>query len=641
MQKTYTDIPLTRPETPILDTIGAPADLRGLSSDELVQLADELRLFMLFCVGKTGGHFGAGLGVNELTIALHYVYNTPYDRLVWDVGHQTYPHKILTGRREQMLSMRQRGGLSGFPKRSESEFDTFGVGHSSTSISAALGMAMASSQLDEDRKTVAIIGDGAMTAGMAFEAINHASHVDDDLLVILNDNQMSISKNVGGLSTYFSKLWASKFYNQLRERGKKALRSLPHAKEFVRRTEEYMKSMVSPATIFEELGFYYIGPIDGHDLPLLVQTLTNLKAIKGPVMLHVITHKGKGFSLAEDDPVGYHALNKIEPKQPIIEEVVPQPKIAKPKYQKVFGDWLCDMAEQDQKLIGITPAMCEGSGMNDFAERFPDRYEDVAIAEQHSVTLAAGMACEGLKPVVAIYSTFLQRAYDQLIHDVAIQNLDVLFALDRAGLVGEDGATHAGAYDISYLRCVPNMVVMTPSDENETRQLLYTGYTHIGPAAIRYPRGTGPGATIEKTMTAVPIGKGRIVRDGVSVAILNFGALLHNAVIVADQVNATIADMRFVKPIDEDLIRSLASSHNLLVTLEENTISGGAGSAVTEFLSNEGIVMPVLQLGLPDRHVDHGSHAEQLADIGLDPDSIHDAISQRLELLKIPAQASQ
>ena len=640
MQKTFTDIPLNRPATPLLDAVNAPEDLRKLDTEELTQLTDELRLFMLFCVGKTGGHFGAGLGVTELTVALHYVYNTPNDRLVWDVGHQTYPHKILTGRREQMLSMRQKDGLSGFPKRSESEFDTFGVGHSSTSISAALGMAMASDQLGEDRKTVAVIGDGAMTAGIAFEAINHASHVDKDLLVILNDNQMSISKNVGGLSTYFSKLWASKFYNQLRERGKKALRSLPHAKDFVRRTEEYMKSMVSPATIFEELGFYYIGPIDGHDLPLLVQTLTNLKAIKGPVMLHVITHKGKGFAPAENDPVGYHALNKIEPKPPVVEAIEQPPKISKPKYQKVFGDWLCDMAEKDQKLIGITPAMCEGSGMNAFAERFPDRYEDVAIAEQHAVTLAAGMACEGLKPVVAIYSTFLQRAYDQLIHDVAIQNLDVLFALDRAGLVGEDGATHSGAYDISYLRCIPNMVVMAPSDENETRQLLYTGYMHTGPAAVRYPRGTGPGAVIEESMTALPIGKGVIKREGSGVAILNFGTLLESATKVASHMNATVADMRFVKPIDEELIQTLAAKHQLLVTIEENAISGGAGSAVIEFLAAQGIVIPVLQLGIPDRLVDHGSHPEQLTSINLDTAGIQKAIEQRLDVLKLPAQAT-
>ena len=641
MQKTYTDIPSSRPATPLLDSVNAPADLRQLNTDELVQLTDELRLFMLFCVGKTGGHFGAGLGVTELTVAVHYVFNTPNDRLVWDVGHQTYPHKILTGRREQMLSMRQKDGLSGFPKRSESEYDTFGVGHSSTSISAALGMAMASAQLDESRKTVAIMGDGAMTAGMAFEAINHASHVDKDLLVILNDNQMSISRNVGGLSTYFSKLWASRFYNQLRERGKKALSSLPHAKNFVRRTEEYMKSMVSPATIFEELGFYYIGPIDGHDLPLLVQTLTNLKAIKGPVMLHIITHKGKGFAPAENDLVGYHFFNKIEPKQAVITAADEPPKQAKPKYQKVFGDWLCDMAAKDQRVIGITPAMCEGSGMNDFAEQFPERYEDVAIAEQHAVTLAAGMACEGLKPVVAIYSTFLQRAYDQLIHDVAIQNLDVLFALDRAGLVGEDGATHAGAYDISYLRCIPNMLLMAPSDENETRQLLYTGYMHTGPAAVRYPRGTGPGATIQKTMSMLPIGKGVVVREGTGAAILNFGTLLDSAVTVADQLNSTVADMRFIKPIDQALIRSLAETHDLLVTLEENSIAGGAGSAVIEFLAAEGIVMPVLQLGLPDKLIDHGTHAEQLVSINLDSDSIQSAITERLKHLTGPAKVAQ
>ena len=641
MQKTYTDIPHSRPATPLLDTVNAPADLRKLNADELVQLTDELRLFMLFCVGKTGGHFGAGLGVTELTVALHYVFNTPNDRLVWDVGHQTYPHKILTGRREQMLSMRQKDGLSGFPKRSESEFDTFGVGHSSTSISAALGMAMASAQLEESRKTVAIMGDGAMTAGMAFEAINHASHVDKDLLVILNDNQMSISKNVGGLSTYFSKLWASRFYNQLRERGKKALSSLPHAKNFVRRTEEYMKSMVSPATIFEELGFYYIGPIDGHDLPLLVQTLNNLKAIKGPVMLHIITHKGKGFAPAENDPVGYHALNKIEPKQAVLVAADEPPKRAKPKYQKVFGDWLCDMAARDQRLIGITPAMCDGSGMNEFAEQFPDRYEDVAIAEQHAVTLAAGMACEGLKPVVAIYSTFLQRAYDQLIHDVAIQNLDVLFALDRAGLVGEDGATHAGAYDISYLRCIPNMLLMAPSDENETRQLLYTGYMYSGPAAVRYPRGTGPGATIQKEMSAVPIGKGIVVREGSGAAILNFGTLLDSAVTVANQLNSTVADMRFIKPIDKELIRSLAETHDLLVTLEENSIAGGAGSGVIEFLAAEGIVMPVLQLGLPDKLIDHGTHAEQLVSINLDTASIQSTIVNRLKQLTLPSKVAQ
>ena len=627
MPITFTDIPDTRPATPLLDQVDSPAQLREFSQEQLLTLADELRAFILYSVGKSGGHFGAGLGVVELTIALHKVFNTPHDRLVWDVGHQTYPHKILTGRREQMTQMRQKDGPSGFPKRSESEYDSFGVGHSSTSISAALGMAMASNQLGVDRKTVAVIGDGAMTAGMAFEAINHAAHVDKDLLVVLNDNQMSISHNVGGLSTYFSKLWASKFYNQLRESGKKALKVVPQAASFVKLTEEYMKGMVSPATIFEELGFNYIGPIDGHDLPLLTQTLSNLKEIKGPVLLHTITHKGKGFGPAESDPVGYHALTKIEPKPDTAEPAKPK----KPKFQQVFGDWLCDMAEQDSKLVGITPAMCEGSGMVEFAERFPERYEDVAIAEQHAVTLAAGMACEGAKPVVAIYSTFLQRGYDQLIHDVAIQNLDVLFAMDRSGLVGEDGATHAGAYDLSYLRCIPNMIIMAPSDENETRQLLYTGYQFNGPAAVRYPRGTGTGAVIDKTMTALPIGKGLMKREGSKVAILNFGTLLGSALQAGEQLDATVADMRFVKPLDKEMILSLASSHELLVTLEENSIAGGAGSAVSEFLAEQAVVMPILQLGLPDQFIDHANHQQQLEMVGLDAQQILSRIQERLD----------
>jgi len=627
MPITFTDIPDTRPATPLLDQVDSPAQLREFSQEQLLTLADELRAFILYSVGKSGGHFGAGLGVVELTIALHKVFNTPHDRLVWDVGHQTYPHKILTGRREQMTQMRQKEGPSGFPKRSESEYDSFGVGHSSTSISAALGMAMASNQLGVDRKTVAVIGDGAMTAGMAFEAINHAAHVDKDLLVVLNDNQMSISHNVGGLSTYFSKLWASKFYNQLRESGKKALKVVPQAASFVKLTEEYMKGMVSPATIFEELGFNYIGPIDGHDLPLLTQTLSNLKEMKGPVLLHTITHKGKGFGPAESDPVGYHALTKIEPKPDTAEPAKPK----KPKFQQVFGDWLCDMAEQDSKLVGITPAMCEGSGMVEFAERFPERYEDVAIAEQHAVTLAAGMACEGAKPVVAIYSTFLQRGYDQLIHDVAIQNLDVLFAMDRSGLVGEDGATHAGAYDLSYLRCIPNMIIMAPSDENETRQLLYTGYQFNGPAAVRYPRGTGTGAVIDKTMTALPIGKGLMKREGSKVAILNFGTLLGSALKAGEQLDATVVDMRFVKPLDKEMILSLANSHELLVTLEENSIAGGAGSAVSEFLVEQAVVMPILQLGLPDQFIDHANHPQQLEMVGLDAQQILSRIQERLD----------
>jgi 1-deoxy-D-xylulose-5-phosphate synthase len=627
MPITFTNIPETRPETPLLDQVDNPAQLRAFDQEQLLTLADELRAFILYSVGKSGGHFGAGLGVVELTIALHNVFNTPHDRLVWDVGHQTYPHKILTGRREQMTQMRQKEGPSGFPKRSESEYDSFGVGHSSTSISAALGMAMASNQQGFDRKTVAVIGDGAMTAGMAFEAINHAAHVDKDLLVVLNDNQMSISHNVGGLSTYFSKLWASKFYNQLRESGKKALKVIPQAANFVKLTEEYMKGMVSPATIFEELGFNYIGPIDGHNLPLLIQTLNKLKEIKGPVLLHTITHKGKGFGPAETDPVGYHALTKIEPKVDETEQAKPK----KPKFQKVFGDWLCDMAAQDTKLVGITPAMCEGSGMVEFAECFPDRYEDVAIAEQHAVTLAAGMACEGLKPVVAIYSTFLQRGYDQLIHDVAIQNLDVLFAMDRAGLVGEDGATHAGAYDLSYMRCIPNLIIMAPSDENETRQLLYTGYQYQGPAAVRYPRGTGTGAVIDKTMTELPIGKGLLKREGSKVAILNFGTLLDSALQAAEKLDATVVDMRFVKPLDQEMILNLAKSHDLLVTVEENSIAGGAGSAVSEFLAEQAVVMPILQLGLPDEFIDHANHAQQLAMVGLDAQQILKRIQERLD----------
>ncbi len=597
MAKSFTEIPVSTPETPTLDLVNEPKDLRDLNESQLETLADELREFLLFSVGQTGGHFGAGLGVVELTIALHYIFNTPDDRIVWDVGHQTYPHKIITGRRNKMDTMRQEGGLSGFPKRSESEYDTFGVGHSSTSISAALGMTLASDHQKNPRKTVAVIGDGAMTAGMAFEAINHASHVDKDLLVILNDNQMSISKNTGGLSTYFSKLWASRFYTQLRETGKKALKSLPQTKEFVRKTEEYMKSMVSPATIFEELGFYYIGPLDGHDLPLITSTLRKLKNIKGPVMLHVITQKGKGFSPAEG--------------------------------------WLCDMAEQDDRLIGITPAMCEGSGMNTFAEKFPDRFEDVAIAEQHAVTLAAGMACERIKPVVAIYSTFLQRAYDQLIHDVAVQNLDVLFALDRAGLVGQDGATHAGAYDISYLRCIPNMIIMTPSDENETRQLLYTGFMHSGPAAVRYPRGSGPGANIQQEMKQIPIGKGNTLRHGTNVAILNFGTLLHSVFDLSEELDTTLIDMRFVKPLDKALLIDTASKHKLIVTIEENSIAGGAGSAVSEFLNSEGMTIPILQLGLPDIFIDHADPKDQLASVGLDPKGIKASISNRMKILNI------
>ncbi|MDC0403727.1 1-deoxy-D-xylulose-5-phosphate synthase [Porticoccaceae bacterium] len=622
MVKVYQQFPSERPATPLLDKIESPSDLRQLKAEQLPELADQLRHYLLYCIGKTGGHFGAGLGVTELTIALHYVFNTPEDRLVWDVGHQTYPHKVLTGRRDELLTIRQQGGLSGFPKRSESEYDTFGVGHSSTSISAALGMAMAAKLQGENRRAVAVMGDGAMTAGMAFEAINHAAYVDDNLLVVLNDNKMSISKNVGGLSTYFAKIWASGFYNSIREGGKRVLKRMPYTKEFVRRTEEYMKSFVAPATIFEELGFYYIGPLDGHDLPLLVDTLDKLKAIKGPVILHVITEKGKGFAPAEADPIGYHALNKIEPSGL-------KKTASGPKYQQVFGTWLCDRAAVDKRLMAITPAMCEGSGMVEFAEKFPQRFVDVAIAEQHAVTLAAGMACENIKPVVAIYSTFLQRGYDQLVHDVALQNLDVTFALDRAGLVGEDGATHAGAYDISYLRCIPNMVIATPADENETRQLLNSCYLHPGPAAVRYPRGAGPNVEIEKTLHNWPIGKGRLLRSGSGPVILNFGALLANARVAAEQLDAELVDMRFAKPLDCGMLEQYKNSGRLLVTLEENSVAGGAGAAVAEYYAEQGVAVDLLLLGLPDRYIDHAATSAQLREVGLDSDGIIASIEVR------------
>lgn len=633
----FNEIPHTRPDTPLLDNINQTAQLRELSEEQLPQLVDELRAYLLFSVGQTGGHFGAGLGVVELTVALHYLYNTPDDRIVWDVGHQTYPHKILTGRREQMHSMRQQEGLAGFPKRAESEYDTFGVGHSSTSISAALGMAIAARDQDLDRKSVAVIGDGAMTAGMAFEALAHAAHVDADMLVVLNDNQMSISHNTGGLNTYFSKIWASKTYTGLREGSKKVLSRLPPAWDLAQRLEEHMKGMVAPGTLFEELGFNYIGPIDGHDLPNLISTMRNMRELKGPQLLHIITQKGKGFGPAEKDPVGYHAINKIEATPPV-SPAPKKPDAAKRKYQDIFGDWLCDMAANDDKLIGITPAMCEGSGMTQFATDYANRFHDVAIAEQHAVTLAAGMACDGLKPVVAIYSTFLQRAYDQLIHDVALQELDVTFAIDRAGLVGEDGPTHAGSFDISFLRCIPNMLVMTPSDENETRQLLYTGYQFQGPAAIRYPRGTGPGANIEHNMTALEIGKAVSKREGSKVALLNFGTLLPAAMAAASQLNATVIDMRFAKPLDQDMIVRMAESHDLLVTLEENSIAGGAGAGVSEYLNQAGINQNVLHLGLPDIFIDHGKHQDLLAECGLDATGIQQSIEKRLDILQSTTQ---
>ncbi len=641
MPRKFTEIPLDPPRTPLLDGVRSPADLRELDQGQLLELADELRAHLLYSVGRSGGHFGAGLGVVELTIALHYVLDTPTDRLVWDVGHQTYPHKILTGRREALLNVRQYGGIAGFPKRSESEYDTFGVGHSSTSISAALGMSLASRLEGLDRRVVSIIGDGAMTAGMAWEGLNHVAHTDANMMVILNDNTMSISRNVGGLATYFSRLWSSRFYNNIREGSKKALKGIPSAAAFVRKTEEHLKAMVSPGIIFEELGFKYIGPIDGHDLPLLLQTLDNLKDLQGPVFLHIITRKGQGYLPAEEDPIGYHAFAKIEPKTP---EPRPEPGPKRPKYSQIFGDWLVDMAAGDERLVGITPAMCEGSGMQRFSADYPERFHDVAIAEQHAVTLAAGLACEDKKPVVAIYSTFLQRAYDQLIHDVAIQDLDVLFAIDRAGLVGEDGPTHAGSFDICYLRCVPNLVVMTPSDENEARQMLYTGYQHRGPAAVRYPRGSGPGAEVVTEMAALPLGHGRLARRapdpaGVrrpAVAILNFGPLLPEALAVAERLDASVADMRFVKPLDTQLVEQLAGEHDLLVTLEEGAVMGGAGSAVMEHLSERGIAAPVLQIGLPDRFVNHGPHKTQLQEVGLSAEGIESRIRERLARDFIP-----
>ncbi|MBG5152113.1 1-deoxy-D-xylulose-5-phosphate synthase [Pseudomonas aeruginosa] len=625
MPKTLHEIPRERPATPLLDRASSPAELRRLGEADLETLADELRQYLLYTVGQTGGHFGAGLGVVELTIALHYVFDTPDDRLVWDVGHQAYPHKILTERRELMGTLRQKNGLAAFPRRAESEYDTFGVGHSSTSISAALGMAIAARLQGKERKSVAVIGDGALTAGMAFEALNHASEVDADMLVILNDNDMSISHNVGGLSNYLAKILSSRTYSSMREGSKKVLSRLPGAWEIARRTEEYAKGMLVPGTLFEELGWNYIGPIDGHDLPTLVATLRNMRDMKGPQFLHVVTKKGKGFAPAELDPIGYHAITKLEapgsaPK-----------KTGGPKYSSVFGQWLCDMAAQDARLLGITPAMKEGSDLVAFSERYPERYFDVAIAEQQAVTLAAGMACEGMKPVVAIYSTFLQRAYDQLIHDVAVQHLDVLFAIDRAGLVGEDGPTHAGSFDISYLRCIPGMLVMTPSDEDELRKLLTTGYLFDGPAAVRYPRGSGPNHPIDPDLQPVEIGKGVVRRSGGRVALLVFGVQLAEAMKVAESLDATVVDMRFVKPLDEALVRELAGSHELLVTIEENAVMGGAGSAVGEFLASEGLEVPLLQLGLPDYYVEHAKPSEMLAECGLDAAGIEKAVRQRLD----------
>ena len=630
------EIPKIRPDTPLLDQIDSPQDLKVLEQNQLSLLANELRLFLLYAVGQTGGHLGAGLGVVELTIALHYVFNTPNDRLLWDVGHQAYPHKILTGRRDEMLTMRQAGGLTAFPNRAESEFDAFGAGHSSTSISAALGMMLASKMQDKEQHTIAVIGDGAMTAGMAFEALNHAGHLDDNILVILNDNNMSISNNVGGLSSYFARMWASKPYNFIRTGSKRVLSKIPPALKAVHRAEEYMKGMVSPGTLFEEIGFNYIGLIDGHNTVGLVEILKNIKTLRGPRLLHIVTQKGKGYSESENDPFGMHAISKLDAS---VSAPAAKSAPVTQTYSQIFGDWICNIAAADPLAVGITPAMGAGSGMNQFAERFPDRFHDVAIAEQHALTFAAGMACDGLKPIVAIYSTFLQRAYDQLIHDIAIQNLNVLFAIDRAGLVGEDGPTHAGSFDLSYLRCIPNMLVIAPSDENETYTLLNTAYQYKGPAAVRYPRGKGPGAAVQKNTATVTIGKAITKRQGRSVAILAFGSMLAPALEAAESINATVADMRFVKPLDEQLIGDLATTHQLIVTIEENTLAGGAGSAVNEFLLQSNYLIPVLNLGLPDKFLEHGKVPDMLVAVGLDGSSVAALIRQKLADCKIQSEA--
>jgi 1-deoxy-D-xylulose-5-phosphate synthase len=603
---------------PLLERIDNPADLRALDRAELRDLSRELRAFLLASVAQTGGHLSSNLGTVELTVALHYTFNTPYDRIVWDVGHQTYAHKILTGRRDAMARLRQWGGPSGFPRRAESEYDTFGTAHSSTSIAAALGMAVAARIKGENRRAVAVIGDGAMSAGMAFEALNNAGISGADLLVILNDNDMSISEPVGALDQYLAKVLSSRLYNTVRRSGKEMLSKLPPpVHELARRAEEHVKGMVLPGTLFEEFGFNYIGPIDGHDVDALVSTLANVRELKGPQFLHVVTRKGYGYPKAEEDPILYHGVSKFDPAVGFN----PKPS-ARPSYTQVFGDWLCDMAARDPRIVGITPAMREGSGLVRFSQEFPQRYFDVGIAEQHAVTFAGGLACEGMRPVVAIYSTFLQRAYDQTIHDIALQNLPVVFAIDRAGVVGADGATHIGAFDLSYLRCLPNMTVMAPADENECRQMLYTGCTLDTPSAVRYPRGNGPGVAIQAEMRALPVGRGELRREGKRrphrVAILAFGSMLHPALAAAEELDATVANMRFVKPLDVEMIRKLAREHDALVTVEENVIAGGAGSAVSELLAAEGITVPILHLGLPDRFIDHGDPAYLLAQVGLD-----------------------
>jgi 1-deoxy-D-xylulose-5-phosphate synthase len=617
--------------TNLLETIDDPAQLRALDRSQLKQLAGELRAFLIESVSKTGGHLSSNLGTVELTIALHYVFNTPDDRIVWDVGHQTYPHKILTGRREEMARLRMHGGISGFPRRSESVYDTFGTAHASTSISAALGMAIAAKRRGEERYTVAVIGDGAMSAGMAFEAMNNAGVSDVNLLVILNDNDMSISPAVGGMNRYLARLVSGRAYAAARKAAERIVSGLPKLREFIKRFEIHAKGMIVPSTLFEHFGFNYIGPIDGHDLDALIPTLKNVHNLKGPQFLHIVTRKGQGYKLAEADPVLYHGVSKFEPAAGI-----GAGKRGKTTFTEVFGEWLCDMAAQDTRLIGITPAMREGSGLVKFAEQFPDRYFDVGIAEQHAVTFAAGLACEGLKPVVAIYSTFLQRAYDQFIHDVQIQNLPVLFALDRAGIVGADGATHHGAFDLSYLRCVPGITIMAPADENECRQMLYTGFMLNTPAAVRYPRGSGAGVVVEKEMRALTIGKGQVRREGKDVAILAFGTLLKAALEAGEELSATVVNMRFVKPLDEELIAQIARSHALLVTIEDNVVGGGAGSAVAESLAAQDITARILHLGLPDHFIDHGDQAQLLAQVGLSSEGIVKAIRARLADLPEP-----
>ena len=621
--KIFNKIPETKPKTPLLDKVSVPSDIRSFSVSELEILSDELREFLLFSVGQTGGHLGGGLGVIELTVVLHHLYNTPYDNLVWDVGHQAYPHKILTGRKNKIHTVRQKEGLAPFPAISESEYDAFGVGHSSTSISAILGMAMGAQKNDSNKKHVAVIGDGAMTAGMAFEALSHSGHLKPNILVILNDNDMSISENIGGLSNYFSRIWASKIYKGIKKSGASALKPLPQAYHLARKVETQMKAMVAPGTIFEELGFNYVGPIDGHNIKEMTDVISNLKDFEGPQFLHVITKKGAGLDPAESDRIGFHAIGKINS--------IKSDSSPKPKYQDIFSDWIVGMAEKDESLVAITPAMREGSGLVDFSKKYPDRYFDVAIAEQHSVTFAAGLSLENKKPVVAIYSTFLQRAYDQFIHDVAVQNLDVTFALDRAGLVGEDGPTHSGNYDIAYLRCIPNIILMTPSDENETRLLLTTAFKHKGPAAVRYPRGTGPNASVNSDLEALEIGKARVVKESESnVVFLNFGALLDKALEVSKKMDFTLIDMRFVKPLDQETLKKYLSKADYFVSLEDGSIAGGAGSAVQEFCSIESIDIKSILLGIPDRFIEHSSREEMLESAGLSVAKILDRLKPLL-----------